>query len=292
MYDVIIVGAGPAGLSAATILGRCRLSVLVCDDGKYRNDASRGVHGFLTRDGIHPGELRRIALEQLSRYGVEYRQVHVTDAVPAGENFDLTLQGGERLACRRLLLATGVTDEVPDIPGMREFWGAGVYHCPYCDGWEVRDQPLAAYGNGKNVAGLALSLLNWSTDVGVCSHGPARLPSGETDALRSKGIAVREEPIARVEGGAAGVERIVFQSGAELPRRAVFLSSGQKQRCDLASKLGCNFNRKGTVRTGLLEATNIPGLYVAGDASRDVQFAIVAAAEGAKAAVAIHRSLL
>ncbi len=291
MYDVIIVGGGPAGLSAATILGRCRRSVLVCDDGQYRNDASRGVHGFLTRDGIHPAELRRIGREQSARYGIEYRQARVTDARPRSEGFEVVLEPGDRLACRRLLLATGVIDTVPDIPGMRDFFGCGVFHCQYCDGWEVRDQPLAAYGNGKSVAGLALSLLTWSADVVVCTDGAARIPAAEAAALEAHGVTLRTERIARVEGSESGLERIVFRGGEELPRRALFLSAGQSQRCDLASRLGCRFTDKGAVRTGKMEGTNVPGLFVAGDASKDVQLAIVAAAEGAKAALAINQSL-
>lgn len=290
MYDVIIVGGGPAGLSAATILGRCRLTVLVCDDGNYRNETSRAVNGFLTRDGMHPAELRRIARDQALRYGVDYRVVRVKDAVLGADGFTVTLEGGEQLLCRRLLLATGVIDSVPDVPGMREFFGGGVYHCPYCDGWEVRDQPLAAYGTGKNIAGLALSLLTWSADV-VAVTGGSRLAVTEAAALRAAGIPVRTEPVERVEGSHGGLERIVFAGGVELPCKALFVSTPQRQRCDLASRLGCRFTHKGAVRTRSQEGTNVPGLFVAGDASKDVQLAIVAAAEGAKAAVAIHRSL-
>src|SRR5690349_18618303 len=138
MYDVIIVGGGPAGLSAATILGRCRRRVLLCDDGRYRNDASRALHGYLTRDGVHPAELRRIGREQLARYDIEIRNIRVTHAEIQEGRFELTLEDDSRLLCRRLLLATGVVDKIPEVEGMERFFGNGVYHCPYCDGWEVR----------------------------------------------------------------------------------------------------------------------------------------------------------
>jgi thioredoxin reductase len=290
MYDVIIVGGGPAGLSAATILGRCRRRVLLCDDGHYRNDASRALHGYLTRDGVHPAELRRIGREQLSRYEIEIRNVRVAQAQALEGRFELTLEDGNLLLCRRLLLATGVVDKVPEVEGMDRFFGNGVFHCPYCDGWEVRDRPLAAYGVGRSGAGLALSLRTWSADVTLLTDGPARLAATELDRLTRHRISVRSQKITRLEGSES-LEQIVFRDGSTLAVRAIFLNAGQTQRCDLASGLGCIFNRRGTVRTGELEKTNIPGLYVAGDASRDVQLAVVAAAEGAKAAIAINTSL-
>jgi thioredoxin reductase len=290
MYDVIIVGGGPAGLSAATILGRCRRRVLLCDDGHYRNDASRALHGYLTRDGVHPAELRRIGREQLSRYDIEIRNVRVNDARALEGHFELTLEDGSRLQCRRLLLATGVVDKLPKVEGMDRFFGNGVFHCPYCDGWEARDRPLAAYGAGRSGAGLALSLRTWSADVTLLTDGPARLDPADAERLARHQVVVRPQKITRLEG-TGNLEQVVFRDGSALALRAIFVSAAQTQRCDLASGLGCIFNGKGTVRTGRLEKTNIPGLYVAGDASRDVQLAIVAAAEGAKAAIAINTSL-
>jgi thioredoxin reductase len=290
MYDVIIVGGGPAGLSAATILGRCRRRVLLCDDGRYRNAASHAIHGFLSRDGIDPAEFRRIAREQLMPYGIECRAIRVTRASRTGDGFEVTLEGGAVERARHLLLATGVVDHIPKTDGMDRFFGAGVYHCPYCDGWENRDQPLASWGSGRNGAGLAAALLQWSGDVALCTDGPSRLAPPERARLDRLGIAVYRQPVARLEGGER-LERIVFRDGSSLERRAIFLSTGQEQRCSIAGDLGCAFTRKGAVQTGKLEGTSIPGLYVVGDASRDVQLAVVAAAEGAKAAIAINRSL-
>jgi thioredoxin reductase len=291
MYDVIVVGGGPAGLSAALVLGRCRRSVLVCDDGAYRNAASHSLHGFLSRDCIDPADLRRIGREQLGRYGVELREAHVTSARGCEGRFELTLRDDEVLQCRRLLLATGVVDRIPAIDGFDRYYGRSVFHCPYCDGWEHQEQRLAVYGRGVNGLGLALSLKTWSSDVVLCTDGQTGLDSGDLESLAAAGIAVRPNRILRLDGPEEAMERIVFKDGSSLPRQAVFLSTGQYQRSELASVLGCAFTRKGTVRTGKLERTNVPGLFVAGDASRDVQLAVVAAAEGAKAAIAINKSL-
>jgi thioredoxin reductase len=288
MYDVIIVGGGPAGLSAATILGRARRRVLIFDDGKYRNEASRGIHGFLSRDGIHPAELRRIAREQLSRYEVEYVCNHVTAARQIPGGFEVKIDDNSVRNSKTLLIATGVRDHLPELEGVDRFYGNGVFHCPYCDGWEVRDRPLAAYG--PTAAGLAASLKTWSADVVLCTDGRGRFRSGERERLDRLGIRHYAQKIARLQGADA-LEQIIFADGSAIPCRGMFFNTGQSQTCDLARDLGCAFTKKGVVRTGKLEGTNIPGLYVAGDASRDVQFAIVAAAEGAKAAIAINTAL-
>jgi thioredoxin reductase len=154
----------------------------------------------------------------------------------------------------------------------------------------VRERPLAVYGRGRTGAGLALSLKTWSDDIALCTDGPSGLKPKEAARLTSAGIPIRQERIARLTGSDERLEAIVFRDGSVLPRRALFLSTRQNQRCDLAVSLGCRFTRKGAVATGKLEGTNVAGLFVAGDASKDVQLAIVAAAEGAKAAIAINKS--
>ena len=293
LFDVVIAGAGPAGLSAALVLGRSRRRVLVCDNGSPRDALSHGLHGYLTRDGIKPDDFLRIGREQLEQYEtVRFKGTEVIDAQHPADHFEVTLGDGEKVTSRKLLLATGVVDELPEIEGLPEFYGTSVFHCPYCDGWEMRDQPLAIYGHGENGLGLALELLLWSRNLVLCTDGLAQLSSKEQERLKRHEIAINENKIDRLQGSAGKLERILFVNGDSITVRGMFFSTGQTQGSDLPRKLGCKFTEQGCVRTYDYEMTDIPGLYVAGDATRFVQFAVVAASEGALAAVAINKELM
>lgn len=291
MLDVIIVGGGPAGLSAALVLARCLRRVEVFDNGRARNRRAREIHGFLTRDCTPPAEFIRLAHADLARYDVPVTPDEVEDAARLQDGrFRVALASGVVRESRKLLLATGVSDLLPDIPGFAELYGSSVHHCPYCDGYEHRHRPLAAYGRGAAALGLALSLRTWSGDVAACTDGEP-LGAEEVARARRNGIAVRQERVTGLEGRNGRLERIVFQSGPALRREAVFFNTGQVQRSDLPRRLNCRFRDDGAVETDQRQCTGVPGLYLAGDADRDVQFVIVGAAEGATAAVAINREL-
>src|SRR5262245_44914026 len=290
MYDVLIVGGGPAGLSAALMLGRCRRRVLVCDLGEPRNRRSDALHGYLTRDGVAPLEFNTLGRRELAPYGVEFRRVGVTAARCRDDHQTATLSDGSEVSARYLLIATGVIDDLPGISGFEDCYGQSIFHCPYCDGWERRDQRLAAFGRGADAVGLALGLTTWSKDVVVCTHG-GRLDRRLRDKLAANGVDIRMRPIARLVHINGMLRAMEFVDGSRIERDALFFATGQHPQSQLAISLGCTLNTKGTVKTGTLSDTNVPRVYVAGDASRDAQFVVVAAAEGVKAAVAINTAL-
>jgi thioredoxin reductase len=290
MFDVLIVGGGPAGLSAALMLGRCRRSVLVCDLGQPRNRRSLALHGYLTRDGIAPADFNELGRRELPAYGVEMRAVGVTGARQRRDHYRVALADGSEERARFLLIASGVVDSLPAIAGFEECYGRSLFHCPYCDGWEVRDRRLAAFGQGHHLSALALGLKTWSRDVVACTNG-TRLEPRLRQRLAANGVMVRTERIARLEHDHGMLGTIAFAGGDALPRDAMFFTTGQHPQSDLAIRLGCTLTSRGTVKTGTQCDTNVPRLFVVGDASRDAQFVVVAAAEGVKAAAAINRAL-
>lgn len=298
LYDVLIVGGGPAGLSAALVLGRCRRRVLVVDSGQPRNAAARAMHGYLSRDGIRPRELLQLGRAEVERYGVEVLDAEVDSArgLSAGEAtgcralFEVVTGDNRRFRSRKLLLATGVRDILPPIVGAEKYYGHGLHHCPYCDGWEHRDGSLAAYGAGHAAVGLALSLRTWSDRVTACTGGK-RVGPKDRERLARNGIALRTERVARLDGGEDVLQRIVFESGPPLECDALFFDTEQVQRSRLPAMLGCETKKQNQIRTHDKQHTCMPGLFLAGDADGDVQFVIVAAAEGARAATAINREL-
>lgn len=289
---MIIVGGGPAGLSAALLLGRCRRRVIVCDAGRPRNLSSQAMHGFLSRDGIHPLELLRLGREEIARYGVEFRTALVADArCDQGRPVEVILEDGTILQGRRLLLATGIVDVLPDIPNIQEYYGRSVWHCPYCDGWEQRDQPLAVYGSLREATGLALALLTWTRQIAVCTNGHREMDDECARRLERHGLTLRTEKIVGLRGAGGHLESILFESGEPLSCKGMFFNTGQWQRSLLADKLGCRFDGHGHVETDAGGRTGVCNLFLAGDANGDVQFAIVAAGEGATTAVAINKEL-
>ena len=291
-YDVIIVGGGPAGLSAGLVLGRSRRRVLIIDAGNPRNARSDEMHGFLTRDGTHPAEFLAMAREEVKRYGVEVCEGTVMGARQVNGAFTVTTLGGEELRARKLMLATGVVDRVPALEGIDQFYGKSVHHCPYCDGWEYSDARIAVYGRGKSGSALALAMKNWSANIILCTHGGARMTADRLERLARHDVQLYEKRIRRLEGTGTKLERIMFEDGSCVECRALFFSTGNAQRSGLPGEIGCEVSPKGAIRTTRGQRSSVRGVWVCGDAAEDTQYVIVAAAEGAKAAMGINKELI
>ena len=247
MEDVIIVGGGPAGLTAALYLGRACRKVLVIDGNQPRNAASQGMHGFISRDGMPPGEFRKITRQQLAAYpGVQLLDAAVAEIKPGEIGFEVVVEGGERRYTRKLLLATGVRDEFPQIEGFSRLWGRGVYHCPYCDGWEVRDLPLAVYGKGEDAFRRTRLLTAWSRKIALYSDGPAELSESQRQQLEAAGVTICEEKISRLAGNDR-LEKVIFKGGREVECRGLFARPAQHQQSAFAKSLGLELDEHSLV---------------------------------------------
>lgn len=292
IYDCIVVGGGPAGLNAAVVLGRCRRRVLVFDTEQYRNRYSHGIHNYLTRDDILPGDFLRQCQAELEKYSVQRIRKKIVSARQNKEGlFEAKDEDGRIYYSKKLLVATGLKDTLPDIEGIGEFFGRSVFHCPYCDGWEVRDKKVGVYARNKDGVELALALKGWTPEVSLFTDGKNRVKPFQKEYLDANEIPVITSPILKLAGESGQLQKIVFKNGEERDCDALFFVNGYSQQCDIAEAFGCKLSKKGVIVTNRLQQTNISGLYVAGDASKDMQFVVVAAAEGAKAAVTINKEL-
>lgn len=292
-FDVLIVGGGPAGLSAALILGRCHRGVLLCDVGRQRNLSSHAIHGLLGREGRSPASFLDEAREELSRYrSVTVRGTLVTAISTAAEGFEFVCADGTTGNASKVLLATGLVDDLPELAGIKPLYGVSAHHCLYCDGFEYAGKPVAAYGKGDKGAELAVMMKHWMSDVVACSDG-TEVSAQAMRKLEEHNISLRSEPIEFLEGADGELTKIVFKNGPDLSRAGLFFSTGCHQASDLSKILGCQRNDKGgVVIDPTTEESSVPGVYVAGDVSRDVLLVAVAIAEGAQAAVAINKAFL
>jgi thioredoxin reductase len=294
-YDVAIVGGGPAGLSASIWLSRYLHRVVLVDSGDPRNWETRGVNGFLGNPDIRPAALRGMGRDEARKNGVELvdsicERVTKTD----DERFQLEIDGGSVLEARRLLLAIGLKDVWPDVPGLEHVYGSNAHVCPDCDGHECVDKKVVVIGSGRKAVGMALNLTTWTSDIIICTNGaPANFDRDEyCQKLDALNIPVIEFPIKCVDHSGSRVHSISFETGLALDTDKIFFAIGQYPADDLGAELGCERDAGGHIVVDDASHTSVRNCFAAGDITPGPQLAIAAAAEGAIAALAIHKSLV
>lgn len=297
--DVAVIGGGAAGLSAAVVLGRARRSVIVIDTGAPRNAPADGVHSFLTRDGMPPAQLIEAGQGEVDRYGGTRIHAEASSARRAEHGFEVTLDGDTTITARRLLVASGLTDELPDVPGVRERWGRDVVHCPYCHGWEVRDQAIGILGSGPMAVHQALLFRQWTADLVLFLHTAPPLTAEQAEQLAARGIRVITGAVERLEVDGDRLTGVRLLDGTVVARQAVVVGPRMAARSPVLESLGLRTvphplgadagESYPADATGL---TEVPGVWVAGNVTDLQAQVITAAAQGVTAAAAINAALI
>jgi len=295
--DVVVIGGGAAGLSGALVLARARRSVVVVDAGAPRNAPATGVHGFLTRDGMPPAELVATGRAEVRSYGGDVVDGEVVGARRRGDGFVVTLADGRTFGARRLLVATGLVDGLPDIPGLAERWGRDVIHCPYCHGWEVRDQPVGVIATGPVAMHQVLLFRQWTADLTLFLDDTLEPTDDEWEQLAARGIAVVDGPVAALEVTDDHLTGVRLASGVTVPLRAVAVGTTLRARANVLAELGLApaphpMGIGDHVTATPQGATDVPGVWVAGNVTNLGGQVVVAAAEGLMAAAMINGDLV
>jgi len=292
-FEVIIIGGSYAGLSAATSLGRALRRVLVIDSGKPCNRQTPHSHNFLTRDGETPAAITQIALEQLRMYNtVKLIADTVTDAVAKEDGFRIQTLSGKKYIAKKVLFATGIKDILPDIPGFAECWGISVIHCPYCHGYEVRQQPTGILGNGDTGYEYAKLINNWTKDLTLFTNGASTLSVEQMKTLQSRNINIEESKVREIVHENGYVKGISLENDKMYLINALYNRPAFIQHCALPGKLGCNLTDMGYINVDGFGRTNIPGVYAAGDSTTPMRAVSMSVALGTAAGAFINKDLI
>ncbi|QUI30392.1 NAD(P)/FAD-dependent oxidoreductase [Streptomyces alfalfae] len=295
-YDVVVVGGGAAGLSAALVLGRSRRRVLVVDAGEPRNAPAAHMQGFLSRDGMPPAELLAEGRREIQRYGVETVRDRVSAVTPDGRGeFGLSLAGGGTVHARRVVIATGLVDELPDVPGLAERWGRDVLHCPYCHGYEVRDQAFGVLASEPFNSHQALLVTQWSKDVTLFLDKVRELPDAEWERLAAAGVSVVEGEVAGPVVEDDRLTGVRLTDGRVFPRSVLFVAAKPVPRSGLLDALGAETKDTPFGPYPALDEmgrTSVPGVWAVGNAASAMEQVINAASAGYRAGVVINAELV
>ena len=294
LYDCAIIGGGPAGLNAALVLGRSRRKTLLFDDDNGRNLVTRESHGFITRDGIEPEEFKRLGRKDIAKYDcVEIKEQRIVSVNRITEtHYELVTENGDIFHSIKIIIAAGLKEEQPNIPDIEKFYGTSLFSCPYCDGWELRDQPLAVIAD-KQVFELAKKIYTWSRDLVVFTNGEGRLEEEDKQKLLRKGIKVVEDIIDGLEGDNGQLRSVRLEDGTLIDRVGGFVTPLWSHATPFAKELGCKLSEHGGILTDGYGRTNVWNVYAAGDASLIVPSQLViAAGEGSAAAIGVNGDLV
>ena len=294
-HDVLIIGGSFAGMSAAMQLARARKQVLVLDTGMPRNRFAAASHGFPGQDGQSPADIKAWFSEELSAYPtVRFRDGAALSAKREGSGFRVSLADGGDVAARRIVLAYGVRDSLPDLPGLAERWGASVLHCPYCHGYELNRQPIGVLARGEMALHQAMLLPDWGPTT-LFTQGLVRLSPDETQSLQSRGVRIEETPVAELIGSGSALEAVKLEDGRKVALAGLFLAPITAPSSDIAAQLGCEMRDGPTgpyVAVDQMQATTVAGVFAAGDLASPMPNATLAAAAGVMAGGSAHRSLI
>ena len=295
LFDCAIIGGGPAGLNAALVLGRARRNTILFDNDNPRNAVTQESHGFITRDGIKPQEFREIAHKDIGKYpSIIYEKKEISSITKKDQLFELVTSNNELYQSKTIIISTGLKDVLPDIDNIYEYYGKSLFNCPYCDGWELRDKPLAVIIEEQTQGfHFIQTIYNWSKDLIVCTNGKPILNPDQKRLIHNKGIKIIESKIKNFEGKNGQMEKIHFENGESLIGKGGFVLPQPIQASDFAKKLGCEYNSSGGISVDFYGRTNVPGVHAAGDASvfAPAQL-IIAAADGLKTAAGVNRDLI
>ncbi|MBP1989906.1 NAD(P)/FAD-dependent oxidoreductase [Paenibacillus eucommiae] len=291
--DCAIVGGGPAGLNAALVLGRARRSVILFDDNKPRNAVTKESHGFITRDGIQPNEFRRIAHQDIEIYpSIEIKADTIVEIKQENSVFTLVTEKGHSFEAKKIILATGLKEVLPELDRVKEYYGKSLFNCPFCDGWELRDKALVVISGHPAVFHVVKNLYNWSKNLVVCTNGTSIITEEQKEQLLQKGIPVYEQKISSLVGQNGMLEKIILEDQTEIEREGGLISPDWVP-ASFGKDLGCKTNDYGGIEVDDFGRTSVPGVYVAGDATSIlIKQLIVAAGEGNKAAIGVCSDLI
>lgn len=293
ILDCAVIGGGPAGLNASLVLGRSRRKTVLFDDNKPRNAVVSESHGFITRDGVDPQEFKRIGHEELAKYpDVEIQKQRVVRVYKEDGLFHLEAEDGAVFQAKRIILAMGFKEVLPDVERVAEFYGKSLFSCPFCDGWEMRDKALVVISDNEAASHMVKVASNWTEDLIYCTNG-RQLLEEEKSLLESRGIQIYEEKIRALNGDNGKLAEVLFEDGRAISREGGFITPEWMLASDIAASLGCKLNDRGGVENDAMKRTNIEGVYACGDVSlAGASQLIFAAAEGSMAAISINAAMI